>query len=118
MTSTPERRRAPRIPVRADALIATDAGAQAIDCAIHDMNCFGARISVGDVDVPASFYLVDVLSSVAYMARPIWREGDLAGLRFSKILPLSDREAPGWLCDLAEARLAAGCSVRIPRDLV
>jgi hypothetical protein len=90
-----------------DALVAVETPLAAYDCVIRDMNQFGARIEVGRKAVPDEFYLIDVLSALAYRGRTVWRQQGQAGVKFLETHRLYAPSAPAWLVQLQRARLRA-----------
>jgi hypothetical protein len=59
-------------------------------CQVRDLTEKGARIAVSHAALlPDSLHLIIIREQIAYEARVIWREGDMAGLAFSKAIDLS-----------------------------
>jgi hypothetical protein len=98
-----DKRRAPRVVAKLDAVLAID-GRVLSRCAILDINAYGAKVEVTqapDADpLPDAFYLVDLLSSVAYKARVVWSQAPLCGTRFLETWSLSAPTSPQWLKDI------------------
>src|SRR5450432_4000118 len=83
--STPGKRRrnAPRRRTFRDLEIVYDYGASRIVCAARDLSDTGAKIELpAEVTLPDRFLMIDLSSKVSHEARPVWREGRLAGLEF------------------------------------
>jgi hypothetical protein len=99
-----EKRRAPRVATKLDAVLADD-GRMLSRCAILDINAYGAKLDVGEHQAPDAFYLVDVLSAVAYKARIVWRQAPLVGTRFSETWSLASPTAPQWLKEVRRESL-------------
>jgi len=93
-----EKRRTPRVPTKLDAAVLTDRSAL-FRCVILDINVYGARLLVGDETPPERFHLIDLLSSVAYEARIMWRHAPMVGTRFLATWNLAAADAPQWLKD-------------------
>ncbi len=91
-----EKRRAPRIPARLDAVVAVGRS-PLFRCLILDINIYGCRLHVGDEEAPERFHLIDLPLGVAYEARVIWRKAPLLGTRFLATWNLAAPESPEWL---------------------
>ena len=95
-------RRARRKRVLMRALISDLPGTRHFNCTIVDLNDEGARIQVpAKFELPLAFYLINVPARLAYEGVRVWRKGDKAGVRFSRMIPLTSADpAHAFLCRL------------------
>lgn len=103
-----DRRRAPRYDVRIAAAVAVERRIVG-PCIILDINDFGARLEVGDVELPDELYLIDAVAIVGYRARVQWRKSPMIGTRFLQSWDIAALATPLWLQAMrAEAMMMLG----------
>jgi hypothetical protein len=76
-----EQRAHPRTPTKRKAYLVH--GRKAWKCSLIDIAEGGARIAVGDIDLPAEgAFLVDSIAKRIHLTRVVWRSEKEAGLQF------------------------------------
>lgn len=76
-----DRRPEPRRRVLLGGVVVSDDGNFTVNCKIRDVSGRGARITIPEGEnLPREFYLIFVRDHMAYLAHPVWRRGEEAGL--------------------------------------
>lgn len=76
-----EQRAHPRMPTKRKAYLVD--GRKAWKCSLIDIAEGGARIAVGDIELPAEgAFLVDSIAKRVHLTRVVWRSQKEAGLQF------------------------------------
>lgn len=111
-----ERRDAPRIEVRTNALLVCQ-GDTVQRCRILDINEYGCRLHFAGFEPVDQFHLVNPQMAVVYSARVMWRQPPLAGTRFLGAWTLASSDCPAWLRDAVTryqaSRLAQTSTLRV-----
>ncbi len=83
LAASAENRGEPRKRVLMSGLAVTEDGGDAFPCTVLDVSSTGARVRVGpDRVLPDVFRLIVVRNRTVHMARVMWRNQQLAGVRF------------------------------------
>ena len=85
-----ERRPKRRNCVLLGGLISFADGAHSFNCSIRDITDTGARIAIGDQNVPFSFYLINIRDRLVHDAQVIWNSGVEIGVVFNKTIPIDE----------------------------
>lgn len=85
-----ERRPKRRNRVLLGGIISFADGAHSFNCSIRDITDTGARIAIGDQNVPFSFYLINIRDRLVHDAQVIWNSGVEIGVAFNKTIPIDE----------------------------
>ena len=85
LAASAENRLEPRKRVLMAGLVVVDDGTDVFPCTVLDVSATGARVRVAPERVlPGEFRLVVVRSRTAHLARVMWRNQQLAGVKFTE----------------------------------
>ena len=100
---SPERRPDRRRRFLLGGIVTFADGAVSFDCIIRNQSAGGAKLShAKDVQLPASFYLINIRDRMVYEAELIWSRESESGISFKQRMPLSSIDDPalGYLTHL------------------